>query len=90
MADTLMFVMKLTIVTTSKRYKRGITTDPLITASCFYQRDRIVTTKTAMLAWNYFCFHSIICHYKYPFFIKLSHLAFGAQDIKIKPMTPDY
>ncbi len=63
MADTLVLVMILAIASTFYRCKRSITANPLVTTLCFYQGSRIVSTKSTMLARDYFRFQPIIRHW---------------------------
>jgi len=46
----------------SKRKKRRITTNPLITTRCFDQRRFGIATEPTMLASDRFGFHSVVGH----------------------------
>jgi hypothetical protein len=56
------FVLHLAPSTPSKRKKRRITTNPLITTRCFDQRRFGIATEPTMLASYRFGFHSVVGH----------------------------
>ena len=56
------FMFHLTVSSTSKRQKRGITTYPLLTARRFDQWRFSIATKPAMLVRNRLGFHAIVSH----------------------------
>ncbi len=74
MANALIFMHKLAIACSPVREIRRITADPSLTARCLHKRCCIITTKAAMLAWDWFCFHPIIGHW-HPRYLFLSSLA---------------
>lgn len=61
-AQTKAFVLDLTPPSASKRHKRRIATDPLLTTPGFHQRRRGIATETTMLAGNRLGFHTVVCH----------------------------
>ena len=56
------FVLHLAPPTPSKREKRRITTNPLITTRCFDQRCFGIATEAAMLAGYRLGFHAVVGH----------------------------
>jgi hypothetical protein len=61
-AQTKAFVLDLTPPAASKRHKRRIATDPLLTTWGFHQRRRGIAPEPAMLAGNRLGFHAIVSH----------------------------
>ncbi len=56
------FVLHLAPPIPSKRKKRCITTNPLLTTRRFDQRRLGIATETPMLAGNRCGFHAVVCH----------------------------
>jgi hypothetical protein len=56
------FVLHLAPPTPSKRHKRRITTNPLLTTRCFDQWRIGIPTEATMLAGNRFGFHAVVRH----------------------------
>jgi len=61
-AHTKALVLDLTAPAASKRQKRRIATDPLLTTRRFHQRCRGIATETTMLASNRLGFHTVVSH----------------------------
>src|SRR5713101_3278602 len=56
------FVLDLATPATSKRHKRRIATNPLLTARRLHQRRLGIATEAAMLADNWLGFHAVVSH----------------------------
>ena len=61
-ADAVVLMLKLAIVTAANRHECGIATNPLFTTPGFDQRDGVIATEPAMLARNHFGLHTIVSH----------------------------
>jgi len=61
-AQTKALVLDLTAPAASKGKKRRIATYPLLTTRGFHQWRFGIATEPAMLASNWFGFHTVVCH----------------------------